>query len=246
MFAGDGLRQVSAAGGAIKSLTDPVPEQGEVSHRLPQMLPGSRAVTFTVTHAGFPIWEETQIVVQSLVTGERKDLVKGADARFVPSGHLVYMRAGALFAVPFDLERLQVTGGPVSVIQDVMQAAYVPGATNDSGAGQFAVSASGAFVDVPGGMFPELERSLLWVDRTGATEAVTREGTSLLRATALTRRPEGAGVDVRARSKPLALRHPARHPDAADHCGAERVRPVDAGWKTSGIQFGQGYLLEIR
>ena len=177
VFAGQSGRlwQVSAAGGQPSPLTRLDESKGERSHRLPQILPGSGAVLFTVRQTAFPKWEETRVVVQSLVTGERKDLLQGADARYVPSGHLVYVRAGALFAVAFDLERLQVTSGPVNMLGDVMQAAYMPNGFNNSGAGQFAVSASGALVYVPGGMFPDLERSLVWVDRKGATQLVLAE-----------------------------------------------------------------------
>ena len=165
-----GLWQVPAAGGTPQPLTQLDGTQHEVSHRLPQMLPGNAAVLFTVTRSAVPKWEDTRIVVQSLTSGERKELLQGADARYVSTGHLVYARAGALFAVPFNLDRLEVTGAPVSMIPDLMQAAYMPNVGNDSGAGQFSVSASGALVYLPGGMFPDLERSLVWVDRSGSVQ----------------------------------------------------------------------------
>ena len=48
-----------------------------------------------------------------LETGERKVLIQGgSDARYVPTGHIVYVRAGALMAAPFDLDRQEVTGSP--------------------------------------------------------------------------------------------------------------------------------------
>ena len=137
---------------------------------MPHLLPGNEGVLFTVTQNGFPKWEETHVWVQSLRTGERKELVEGADAHYVPSGHLVYVHAGELRAAPFDLRRLEITGGPVNVIPQVMQAAYNPNIDNDSGAGQFDVSGSGALVYVPGGMSPDLERSLVWVDRSGVVQ----------------------------------------------------------------------------
>jgi serine/threonine-protein kinase len=134
------------------------------------MLAGNQAVVFTVTYDAMPKWDEAEIVVQSLVNGERKTLGRGADARYVPTGHLVYVRAGRLVAVPFDLARLQVTGGAVSVMADVMQAANMGNADLDTGAGQFSVSASGALVYLIGGIFPDPECTLVWVDRTGATQ----------------------------------------------------------------------------
>ena len=88
------------------------------------------------------------------------------------SGHLLYLRRGTLMAVPFNLERLEVTGGAVALIADVMQSANAPSETVDSGAGQFAVSESGSLLYVPGGVFPDPERSLVWVNRTGAVQAL--------------------------------------------------------------------------
>jgi serine/threonine-protein kinase len=168
----DGLWQVPDGGGTPKLLTSLDAASGERSHRLPQWLPGNNAVLFTATRALFPKWEETRIVVQSLATGARLDLLPGADARYVATGHLLFARAGALFAVPFDLRRLQVTGGAVSMIPDLMQSAYVPNVGNDTGAGQFSVSASGTLVYVRGGMFPDLERVLVWIDRAGVVQPI--------------------------------------------------------------------------
>jgi serine/threonine-protein kinase len=164
-----GLWQVAAAGGSPRSLTTLDPTNGEFSHRLPFVLPGSKAVLFTVTRELVPNWDRTEIVIQSLLTGERRVLIDGgADARYVPTGHLVYMRAGTLMAVPFDLVQLKVTGGAVALIADVMQAITPHWLPIDSGDGQFSVSASGALVYLPGGLPPDVERSLFWVDRSGA------------------------------------------------------------------------------
>jgi len=53
--------------------------------------------------------------VQSLITGERRLLVEGgACGRYVPTGHLLYGRANSLYAVPFDINRLAVTGTEIS------------------------------------------------------------------------------------------------------------------------------------
>jgi dipeptidyl aminopeptidase/acylaminoacyl peptidase len=73
-------------------------------------------------------------------------------------------------AAPFDLQRLEVGGGAVALIADVMQAGNTPNEAFDSGAGQFSVSESGSLLYVPGGIFPDPERSLVWVDRTGAVQ----------------------------------------------------------------------------
>jgi serine/threonine-protein kinase len=167
-----GLFRVSAGGGTPQVVAAPDIEKGELKYLLPQILPGDRTVIFTVTHTPLPTWEDTEIVAQSLTTGARKVLVKGgADGRYLQSGHLAYIRRGTLMAMPFALDRLEATGGAVALIADVMQAANEPSEQFDTGAGQFSVSASGALLYVPGGIFPDPERSLVWVDRaTGAVQ----------------------------------------------------------------------------
>ncbi len=96
-----------------------------------------------------------------------RSLEGGADARYLPTGHLLYVRRGALMAAPFNLARLRVTGGSVGVMANVMQAANMWGPVTESGAGQFAVAGDGKLVYVAGrGMRPDAERSLVWVDRT--------------------------------------------------------------------------------
>ena len=160
-----GLWSVSADGGTPKELT--TLGEGEVSHRLPEVLPGAQAVVFTITKR-FWYWKDTELAVQVLATGERKVLVEGAaDPRYVPTGHLLYARLGTLMAVPFDLERLEVTGGSLPVIEGVMQAVYAINSGIDTGAAQFSVSGAGSLVYIQGGVAPPDRKSFVWVDREG-------------------------------------------------------------------------------
>ncbi len=79
-----GLWRVSAAGGTPEALTTLQP--GEYSHRLPHILPGGRAVIFTISK-GANQWDDTQIVVRSLETGQQTVLLEGgADGRYVSYG----------------------------------------------------------------------------------------------------------------------------------------------------------------
>jgi serine/threonine-protein kinase len=168
-----GLLDVSSAGGATAVLTTPNQERGEVSHRLPHVLPGGGAVLFTVTRNGSPKWDEAEVWVHSRAGGVSKRLIDGgADARYVSSGHLVYVREGVLLAVPFDLTRLEVTGGPVGVLSDVMQAAYMGGGRAETGVAQVAVSATGTLVSLPGGVSAPRANDVLQVDRTGRASAL--------------------------------------------------------------------------
>jgi serine/threonine-protein kinase len=167
-----GLWEVPAGGGTVTRRTETDTAAGEISHRLPFVLPGGDGVLYTVTHTRFPRWDETQTWLHSRRAGKPKLLLEGgADARYVSSGHLVYVKEGALLAVPFDLQRLGVTGSPVG-IANVMQAAYVAGQLGDSGAMQVSVSQSGTLVYVDGGVHPSPEYTVLQVDRAGRQQTL--------------------------------------------------------------------------
>ena len=157
-----GLWKVSASGGIPTEVTRLDRSHGEVSHRWPQVLPGGKAVLFTVWTG--PGLDEHRIDVQSLQTGERRVLVRGGTTgRYVASGHLVYARADALMAVRMDLDRLEaVSDAPVLLSEQVR--------VGGEGA-HYAVSDSGQLVYVPGNV-RRYERQLVWVDRKGGAEAV--------------------------------------------------------------------------
>ena len=159
-----GIVQVSGAGGTPEVL---IALEDGVRARQPQILPGGEAVLFTLSTAGGN-WDQGQIVAQSLETGERRVLVDGGtDARYLPTGHLlVYAQSDTLFAVPFDMRRLEVTGSPISLVEEV---AVNPG----SGAAQFSVSRTGSLVHVP--RTSSAVRTLVWVDRDGREEPLTAE-----------------------------------------------------------------------
>src|SRR6185503_10772200 len=87
----------------------------------------------------------------------------GSDGRYVSSGHIVYLRAGALMAAPFDPTRLEITGTPVPVVEGVMQS------TNNTGSAQASVSSLGWLAYIPGSREMN-QRRLVWVDRKGNEE----------------------------------------------------------------------------
>ena len=144
-----GLLQVPAGGGSPQPLTTLDSQNREVDHDYPQILPGGKAVLFTVWLAAGP-----HLAVESLETGERRVVLEGAsDARYVPSGHLVYPQAETLMAVAFDLEQLEVMGDPSPILQGIMQTGGV------RGAGQFTFSDTGTLVFVRSDTSPEEERA---------------------------------------------------------------------------------------
>jgi serine/threonine-protein kinase len=167
-----GLSQASATrGSAPEQVTTVNGERGETSHRVPHVLPGGKAVLFTVFKGAS--WDRTEIALHAFDSGQHTVLLEhGADARYVPTGHLVFVRRGVLMAVKFDLKKLKVTGEPVRVLEDVMQAVFSSGIGHNSGAGQYSISGSGSLAYVTGGEHPELNRSLLSVGMDGQSRVL--------------------------------------------------------------------------
>ena len=164
------LWQVSDSGGDPQPLTQL--EDGETRHSSPEVLPGGKALLYAVRNSQHK-HSHTDIAVQSLETGERRTLVKvGSDPQYVPSGHVIFARDGDLLAAPFDLDRLTRTGNPVPVVENVMQAWYASSGSLSSGATQVAFSQTGTLAYVSGNAYPELTKSLVFVDRKGVVEPV--------------------------------------------------------------------------
>ena len=110
----DGLVSVSADGGEPVSLTQV--GEGESFHALPQVLPGNQAVLFTAGRGAGGASGTSDIEVLDLETGTRSVVQTGsAFGRYTPSGHLVYEVNDALFAAPFDLVTLDVSGSATPI-----------------------------------------------------------------------------------------------------------------------------------
>jgi serine/threonine-protein kinase len=165
---GAGISRVSANAGAVEPVAAPDQSKGEYSYRLPQLLPGRKALLLTITTGGPQRAEDSKIAVRTLDGKLKQILGDGADARFVAPGYLVFVRRGALMAAPFDPKELKFTGGAVGILDNVMQSVPATGDHLDSAAGQFSVSSNGSLAYVQGGMFSEDRRSIVWVDRAGA------------------------------------------------------------------------------
>ena len=159
----DGIWQVPDTGGTPEQLI--AVEEREWAHG-PQMLPGGEAVLYTLAPSARQ-WDEAQIVVEELATGDRTVLIEGGrDGRYLPTGHLVYLLNHVLFAVPFDSEARAVTGRAVSLVEGIRDA----GAT--TGGAHFSVADTGALVYVPGTSGGAGRTELVWVDRAGQTQPV--------------------------------------------------------------------------
>ena len=143
----EGIMRVSGNGGTPELL---FAGEGLV---FPQMLPDGESVLLSRGNR-----DSGQVVVHSLESGEQKILFAGVFAKYVSTGHIVYTVDDVLFAVPFDLDTLEVVGGPVAMVEGVR-----------AGPSQYAVSDSGTLVFVPGRVEGS-ERTLGLVDRNGLVE----------------------------------------------------------------------------
>jgi dipeptidyl aminopeptidase/acylaminoacyl peptidase len=150
-----GLLKVSAGGGPVDTLTTPDASLGETSHRWPQILPGGEAILFTIFSGTV---DDAQTGVLLLENGEIRRLIAGMNARYAETGHLIYGSADfALLAVPFDRARLEVTGSPVSLLEDMM--------VKNTGASEFALSGDGSLAYLSG---EAVDVDLVMVDRAGS------------------------------------------------------------------------------
>jgi Tol biopolymer transport system component len=154
----DPLLQVSDVGGTPQLLTRV--EKGDTGYLWPEFLPGGKAVLFAAR-----VVEGSGVAVQSIATGERRNLIPGGtQPHYAVSGHLIYAQGGNLIAAPFDPQRLAIVGLSVPVIEGVLQ--------SPNGAAQYSISATGSLVYVPG-TIQSAQRTLVWVSRNGTEQLLS-------------------------------------------------------------------------
>ncbi|MGA2712661.1 MAG: hypothetical protein ABSG41_06105 [Bryobacteraceae bacterium] len=159
--AGSGLSGVPASGGSLRPVTQLDAGKGEFGHFYPQVLPGGAAVLFTAGLSGMP-----GIEVQTLRTGQRKTLVTGAYfGRYAPSGHLLYLQQGTLFAASMDLKRLELTGQPRPVLQN-LETDFIKGYP------QFDFSRTGTFATFLSSSGQSTRQTLRWLEPSGQPQAL--------------------------------------------------------------------------
>ena len=164
-----GLQRIPAGGGAPESVAEL--GSGEVGLLNPQILPGGKAVLISVDNTrGL---DRNTIEVLTLADHHRKVVAQGGSfARYLATsrgiGHLVYVDEATLFAVPFDLAKLETRGTAVPVLDDVE---HLP---HRGGPFDFSSSPSGHDTLVyrrarGGSRFVKLE----WVDQSGKREPLS-------------------------------------------------------------------------
>ncbi len=154
-----GVFRVSASGGTPVQLSRPDKSRNELSHRWPHVLPDGKHLLVTVKSGDIASFDEASIVALSVRDGSMTTILEGGtDAAYLPSGHLVFARGDALYAVPFDASSLRVTGAPVRVLDGVLTWA-------DTGWSAYAFSNNGSLVYVPA--VGTIRWRLMAIDRTG-------------------------------------------------------------------------------
>jgi serine/threonine-protein kinase len=161
---GKGLVRIPAGGGPPETIVELGTRERALAR--PQLLPGGKAILFVATTS---LGVDTYTIeVVTLADRHRKIVVRGGHSpRYVPTpngaGHVIYANKATLFAVPFDLERLETRGTAVPVLDDVAFEA-------STGVAQFDVSETGTLVYRRASGGASALTTLQWVDPTGKKE----------------------------------------------------------------------------
>jgi serine/threonine-protein kinase len=157
------MMRIREAGGKAESIGKLDSTRGELQHSWPDVLPNGKGVIFTVSHHGPGSMggPDEEIAVLDLATGRHRVLVRGILARYARTGHLVYITSdGTLMAVPFDQDRMEVTGDPAALGEGV-------GIRTGGGAADLAISATGTLWYAAGGISHSGTSEAVWVTREG-------------------------------------------------------------------------------
>jgi len=155
------ISSVSSDGGAGRALTTIDAAHGEKGHWYPSALPDGRHALFTVWKAGTGL-NDAEVALLDVTTGQHRVLFKGAEARYLAPGFLVFFRAGAYHAIRFDPVALQVSGDPLPVLDDALGNSPAGDTLNTD------LTAAGTLAYVSGPTIPPSR--LTWISPDGRTE----------------------------------------------------------------------------
>jgi serine/threonine-protein kinase len=153
----DGLYVVPDTGGTPQALTTVDSARNEIHHGFPQYVDGGRAVLFTALARSKDAPYSVEIV--DTATKQRRTLVSGAQyGRYLPTGHLVYVRNSTLFGSRVTPGTFVPVGEAVAVIEDLHAGLQ--------GHALFSTANNGTLVYVAARA--PVQSALVWVDRNGA------------------------------------------------------------------------------
>ena len=156
------LWQVPASGGPAKQLTTLDSGKRELLHAWPSVIAQGRILLFvSITGSSRGA---SHVEALSLATGRRRVIVEsGTFPLYAPSGHLVFFRDGALLGAPFDVDRMEVTGPVVRVLENL-----AVGTTMDAPFAALSNAGSLAYAPSDAGT-----TRLVWVSRQGVEQPIT-------------------------------------------------------------------------
>ena len=225
-----GLLRVPEAGGTPVPITTLDASRREVTHRWPQVLPGSQAVIFT-SHTFAGRYDDATIEAVSLATGQRTTLqTRGYFGRYLPSGHLVFVRHNTLFAARMDPARLALTGPPVPVLNQVL-------GDEDLGRLQFSFSTAGDALALTGEWI-EPTSVPVWRDQSGRSTPLPMPAEDY----------SDPRVSPDGRQVAMSVRHTLSRQVVVQPTGEPRSRPpgvrrdrpdaaLGAGWPAPGVRL---------
>jgi eukaryotic-like serine/threonine-protein kinase len=147
---------------------------------LPQFLPDGRSLLFTNLPGLLDMATGADASTVDWIPvggGQPQVLIHDAmDARYVPTGHLIFVRHGVLLGVRFDAASHTVRGAPFTVLPDVMQALGGNNLVVTTGAAQVAVSPLGQLAWVTGGTSPDVRGEIVEYDRQGQPRVLSGAG----------------------------------------------------------------------
>jgi serine/threonine-protein kinase len=155
------INRVSENGGMVTAVTTLDSASGEISHRFPALLPDGKSVLYTIKFNTITTFDEAAIAVRDMISGKTKVLIRGGTyGRYVPTGHLIYARGSYIYAVPFDLGKLELTGPPKELFKGGWMNPF-------SGEVNLAFSNSGTLLYVPRGIESYTLSQVKWIDAGG-------------------------------------------------------------------------------
>ena len=127
----------------------------------PQLLPGGRFLLFSAR----PVessnnWDLADIIVRNLDDGSEQRIATGTSARYVPTGHVVFVVRGVLTALAFDLRSMRPLGGPIPLEEGIVESPL------QNGVAHFDVSGAGTLAFVTAAVATP-NRTPVWIDRQG-------------------------------------------------------------------------------
>jgi len=154
------LYKVPSTGGTLERILG----EGEGQFYEPAFLPGSKIVLVQARRPPDP----GRIEAVDLETLARHPLLEGRAPTVTPDGHLLFARAGRIWAVGFDAKQLTLRGAPVPAIESL--------GTPIEGETVFATAKDGTLAYLAG----EVALSFEWLDRSGSSTPVLADSGGLV------------------------------------------------------------------